>query len=87
VTLPHEPPPPNPLAGPAPDPRVLTAGERDRLDELRDSHAWYLTQGRDDARVGDLLRVLDRLASSPEEPSPDDVHRHLVEANADEESP
>lgn len=45
----------------SPAPRGLTAAERERVAEVRDVHAWYRSTGRDDARVGDLLALVDRL--------------------------
>lgn len=59
------------VTAPAPPTRspALTTAERERVEDVRDSHAWYRSRGRDDARVGDLLALVDRLTADPEEAS------------------
>lgn len=57
-------PPPDPLAEPAPDPRVLTAAERAAVELARSRSTWY----RDHEAVADvrlLLRLLDRVTVPP----------------------
>lgn len=53
-------PPPSPLAGPPPDPRLLTEAELTRVARVRLQYSWYRDHpARDDAAF--LLRLLDRI--------------------------
>jgi len=57
-------PPVDPLAGSAPDPRALTAAEREAVELARSRATWY----RDDEAVADvrlLLGLLDRSSCAP----------------------